>query len=242
MALLAGGGYAEDVVVHHGSVLPVPDGMSDEEAAGFPETFLTAFSNLFMPGLGALAPGETALVHGGGGGVGTAAIALAREAGIVLIVTAGGEEKCQRCLALGARAAIDYRSEDFAARARELTDGRGVDVVLDHIGAQYLAQNLAALAIGGRLVEIGLMGGAQTELNLAALLLRRLAVIGSTLRTRSVADKARIVAAFSTRFGAGLAAGHLRPTIDSVLPLSAAAEAHRRMRASAHFGKIVLRL
>ena len=242
MALLAGGGYAEDVVVHHGSVLPVPDGMSDEEAAGFPETFLTAFSNLFMPGLGALAPGETALVHGGGGGVGTAAIALAREAGIVLIVTAGGEEKCRRCLALGARAAIDYRSEDFAARARELTDGRGVDVVLDHIGAQYLAQNLAALAIGGRLVEIGLMGGAQTELNLAALLLRRLAVIGSTLRTRSVADKARIVAAFSTRFGAGLAAGRLRPTIDSVLPLSAAAEAHRRMRASAHFGKIVLRV
>src|SRR5881398_1449169 len=138
MALLAGGGYAEEVVVHNGSVLPVPEGMSDEEAAGFPETFLAAFSNLFMPGLGALAPGETALVHGGGGGVGTAAIALAREAGIVLIVTAGGEEKCQRCLALGARAAIDYRSEDFAARARELTDGRGVDVVLDHIGAQYL--------------------------------------------------------------------------------------------------------
>src|SRR5438128_9661124 len=175
MALLPGGGYAEEAVVHHVAALAVPETMSVEEAGAFPETFLTAFSNLFMPGLGALAPGETALVHGGGGGVGTAAIALAREAGIVLIVTAGGEEKCQRCLALGARAAIDYRSEDFAARARELTDGRGVDVVLDHIGAQYLAQNLAALAVGGRLVEIGLMGGAQSELNLAALLLRRLA-------------------------------------------------------------------
>jgi len=242
MALLAGGGYAEEVVVHHGSALRVPDGMSDEEAAGFPETFLTAFSNLFMPGLGALASGETALVHGGGGGVGTSAIALAREAGIALFVTAGGEEKCRRCLALGARAAIDYRKEDFAARVRELTDGRGVDVVLDHIGARYLAQNLAALAVGGRLVEIGLMGGAQTEVNLALLLLRRLAVIGSTLRTRSVADKAGIVAAFSARFGAALAAGRLRPVIDTVLPLAAAAEAHRRMRESAHFGKIVLRI
>src|SRR6184192_3714765 len=142
MALLAGGGYAEEAVVHHGSVLPVPDGMTDEEAGGFPEVFLTAFSNLFMPRLGHLAPGETALVHGGGGGVGTAAIRLLREAGHRVIVTAGSEAKCRRCLELGATAAIDYRTEDFAARARELTGG-GVDVILDHIGARYLAANLA---------------------------------------------------------------------------------------------------
>lgn len=242
MALLAGGGYAAEAVVHHGSALPVPDGMTDEEAGAFPEAFFTAFSNIFLPGLGALAPGETALVHGGGGGVGTAAIELLREAGAPAIVTAGSEEKCRRCVALGARAAIDYRTEDFAERARELTGGRGVDVVLDHIGARYLARNLAALAVGGRLVEIGLMGGAQTEINLADLLLRRLAVIGSTLRTRSVEDKARIVAAFAARFGEALAAGRLRPVIDTVLPLAQAAEAHRRMRASAHFGKIVLRV
>ena len=241
MALLAGGGYAEDAVVHHGSVLPVPDGMTDEEAGGFPEVFLTAFSNLFMPRLGHLAPGETALVHGGGGGVGTAAIRLLREAGHRVIVTAGSEAKCRRCLELGATAAIDYRTEDFAARARELTGG-GVDVILDHIGARYLAANLAALAPGGRLVEIGLMGGAVAELNLAQLLLRRLAVIGSTLRSRSNEDKAAIVEGFRARFGAALARGALRPVVDRVLPLEQAAEAHRLMQASEHFGKIVLRV
>ncbi|TMA70171.1 MAG: NAD(P)H-quinone oxidoreductase [Deltaproteobacteria bacterium] len=241
MALLAGGGYAEDAIVHHGSVLPVPDGMTDEEAGGFPEVFLTAFSNLFMPRLGHLAPGETALVHGGGGGVGTAAIRLLREAGHRVIVTAGSEAKCRRCLELGATAAIDYRTEDFAARARELTGG-GVDVILDHIGARYLAANLAALAPGGRLVEIGLMGGAAAELNLAQLLLRRLAVIGSTLRSRSNEDKAAIVEGFRARFGAALARGALRPVVDRVLPLEQAAEAHRLMQASEHFGKIVLRV
>src|SRR5207249_4545490 len=173
MALLPGGGYAEEAVVHHGSALAVPETMSDEEAGAFPEVFLTAFSNLFMPGLGALAPGEAALVHGGGGGVGTAAILLCREAGNSCFVTAGGDEKCRQCVALGATAAINYRREDFSARTRELTSGRGVDVVLDHIVAAYLANNLAALAPGGRLVVIGLMGGAQGEVNLAQLLIRR---------------------------------------------------------------------
>jgi putative PIG3 family NAD(P)H quinone oxidoreductase len=242
MALLAGGGYADEVCVQHGSVLPVPDGMTDEEGGAFPEVFLTAFSNLFMPGLGALGAGETALVHGGGGGVGTAAISLLREEGHRAFVTVGSADKAARCVALGATAAIDYTTEEFATRVRDLTDGQGVDVILDHIGARYLGQNLSCLAVGGRLVEIGLMGGAQGELNLGLLLLRRLSVIGSTLRTRSADEKAAIVRAFRDRFGHSLAAGRLRPVIHTVLPLAQAAEAHRLMKSSAHFGKIVLRV
>ncbi len=242
MALLPGGGYAEEAVVHHGSALPVPDTMSDEQAGAFPEVFFTAFSNLFMPGLGALAAGETALVHGGGGGVGTAAILLCREAGNTCLVTAGSDEKGRQCVALGATAAINYRTEDWSARARELSGGHGADVILDHIGAAYLAGNLAALATGGRLVLIGLMGGAQAEINLGQLLMRRLAIIGSTLRARPVAEKARIVESFRARFAAALEAGRLCAPIDRVLPLAEAAEAHRLMQSSAHFGKIVLRV
>jgi putative PIG3 family NAD(P)H quinone oxidoreductase len=242
MALLPGGGYAEEAVVDAGSLIPVPDSMTDEEAGAFPEVFLTAFSNLFMRRLGDLAPGESALVHGGGGGVGTAAILLLREAGHAVFVTAGSDDKCRRCRELGATAAINYRSEDFVTRVRELTDGGGVHVVLDHIGAAYLARNAAVLAPGGRLVLIGLMGGAKGEVNLAQLLVGRLSVIGSTLRSRPVDEKARIVAAFRSRFGAALAAGRLRAPIDRVVPLAAAADAHRRMQASEHFGKIVLRV
>ena len=240
MALLAGGGYAERVAVHAGSVLPVPDGMSDEEAGAFPEVFLTAFSNLFMPGLGAIGPRETALIHGGGGGVGTAAITLLRDAGHRVFVTAGSDEKCRQCIAHGATAAINYRREDFSARVQTLTNGRGVDVILDHIGGKYLQPNLEALAIGGRLVEIGLMGGARGDLDLGRMLMRRLAVIGSTLRTRSVAEKAAIVDAFRDRFGHSLAAGRLRPIVHAVLPLARAGDGHRTMKASEHFGKIVL--
>jgi putative PIG3 family NAD(P)H quinone oxidoreductase len=242
MALLAGGGYAEQVAVHYGSALPVPDGMSDEEAGAFPEVFLTAFSNLFLPGLGALGPHQTALVHGGGGGVGTAAITLLRDAGHRVLVTAGSDEKCRQCIAHGASAAINYRTEDFSARAQALTDGRGVDVILDHIGGKYLQANLEALATGGRLVEIGLMGGARGDLDLGRLLLRRLAIIGSTLRTRPVDEKAAMVAAFRDRFGHSLAAGRLRPVVHAVLPLAQAGDAHRTMKASDHFGKLVLRV
>lgn len=242
MALIAGGGYAEEVTVHHGSVMRVPAALTDDEAAALPEVFLTAFSNLFLPRLGALQPGERALVHGGGGGVGTAAILLLVEAGHACFVTVGSAEKARRCEQLGATAAIDYTAEDFADVVQQLTDGRGVDVVLDHIGAPYLAQNLRALAVGGRLVAIGIMGGALGELDLAGLLVRRQSVIGSTLRSRPVAEKATIVRAFVERFGAALDAGRLRPVVDAVLPLAEAAEAHRRMQASAHFGKIVLRV
>jgi putative PIG3 family NAD(P)H quinone oxidoreductase len=240
MALLPGGGYAEEATVHCGSVLRVPDSMSDEEAGAFPEVFLTAFSNVFMPGLGAVRPREPVLVHGGGGGVGTAAIMLCREAGHPCFVTVGSDDKARRCEALGATAAINYKTDDFVERVKAGTDGRGVGVVLDHIGAKYLEKNLAALAIGGRLVEIGLMGGAQHEVNLGMLLLKRLAIIGSTLRTRPVEEKAAIVSGLRDRFGHSLAAGRLKPVIHTVLPLERAADAHRLMKASEHFGKIVL--
>ena len=242
MALLTGGGYAEEAVAHHGSVMRVPDGMSYEEAGAFPEAFLTAFSNLFLPGLGAIAGGESALVHGGGGGVGTAAIQLLREAGHAAFVTVGSEEKGRRCVELGARVAINYRSEDFAARVRALTQGRGVHVILDHIGAQYLAANLSTLAVNGRLVLIGLMGGMRSDINLAELLVKRLSIIGSTLRSRPNEDKARIVRALLDRFASALAASRLRPPIHQVLPLAEAAAAHRLMQSSDHFGKIVLRV
>src|SRR4029450_4521562 len=155
--------------------------VAEEEAGVFAEAFLTGFSNLFMPGLGALAAGETALVHGGGGGVGTAAIGLLRGEGHRCYVTVGSADKAERCIALGATVAIDYRTEDFGARIAEPTEGRGVDVILDPSGARYLGQNLAAVAIDGPLVEIGLMGGAQSEVNLGLVLMRRLSIIGSTL-------------------------------------------------------------
>ncbi len=240
VALLPGGGYAEEAVVHWGSVLPMPESFTWEEGGAFPEVFLTAFLNLFL--LGRIAPGGTALVHGGGSGVGTAAITLLKRAGVRVVVTAGGEEKCRRCLAHGADVAIDYRTEDFVARVKEVTEGRGVNVVLDHIGARYLVGNLESLASDGRLVIIGLMGGAKAEIPLAQLLIKRLHVIGSTLRTRSPEDKAAIVRDFLARFGEDLRGGLLRPVIDRVLPLEQAAEAHRVVAASAHFGKVALRV
>ena len=245
MALLAGGGYAEEVVVDAGSALRVPAKLSLEEAAALPEVFLTVFSNVFQ--LGGLAQGGWVLVHGGGSGIGTAAIRLVKTAGAHILVTAGSDEKCERCLALGADAAVNYRTGDFVAEARRVTGDQatgdpGVDVVLDSIGAAYFEKNLAALRTGGRLLLIGLMGGAKTEVNLALLLARRLCVIGSTLRSRSTAEKAAIVSGFRARFGFDLEAGTLRPVVDRVLPLARAAEAHRLLEASEHFGKVVLRV
>lgn len=240
MALLAGGGYAEQVVVHHGSVMPVPQTLTDEEAGGFPEVFLTVFSNVFQ--LGALPPAGTILVHGGGSGIGTATIAMAREVGATCYVTAGTPEKCARCVDLGATAAIDYRQEDFADRIAALTDGRGVDVVLDSIGGPYLERNLRSLCVGGRLVMIGLTGGASAEIPLGLLLLRRLHLIGSTLRSRSLDEKAALVASFREGFGAAVESGRLRPVVDSVIPLAEVERAHARVAASEHVGKVILRV
>lgn len=240
MALLAGGGYAEEVVVDAGSALPIPDALGFEHAAAVPEVFLTVFLNVFQ--LAALPEGGAVLVHGGGSGIGTASIALVKEAGGTIVVTAGSDEKCARCRKLGADVAVNYNEGDWVAACQEATGGAGVDVVLDSIGAPYLERNLAALAIGGRLVLIGLMGGARTEINLGALLVRRLSLIGSTLRARPVTEKAAIVAGFRERFGAALASGAIAPAIDRVLPLAEAAAAHARVAASEHFGKVVLKV
>lgn len=240
MALLGGGGYAEEAVVAAGCAMRVPDRLSLEEAAAVPEVFLTVFLNLFQ--LAGLRDGGSALVHGGGSGIGTAAIQLVKAVGGTILVTAGSDRKCARCLELGADLAVNYRTADFAQACREATDGRGVDVVLDSIGAPYLEKNLASLAVGGRLVLIGLMGGPSAEISLAQLLARRLQVIGSTLRGRPIEEKSAITAAFEGRFGPMLAAGTIGPVIDRILPLREAPAAHRVVKASEHFGKVVLRV
>jgi len=240
MALLPGGGYAEEAVVDAGSVMRLPDALGFEEAAGSIETLLTVYLNVFE--LGALPDGGWLLVHGGGSGIGTTAIDLVRRAGGHVVATAGSDEKCGRCRALGADAVANYRSEDWVETARRASGGRGVDVVLDSIGGPYLDGNLRALADDGALVLIGLMGGAKAEIPLGALLARRLRVIGSTLRTRSAARKAAIVSGFRTRFGADFDAGRIRPVVDRVFPLAEAPEAHRLLKASTHFGKVVLRI
>ncbi|MDQ3280784.1 MAG: NAD(P)H-quinone oxidoreductase [Acidobacteriota bacterium] len=235
MALLAGGGYAEEVVVHAGSAMRVPQVLTDEEAAAIPEVFLTAFLNLFM--LARVRQGETALIHGGGSGVGTAAITLLKLAAVRVLVTAGSDEKCARCLEHGADVAINYRDEDFVEKAR------GANVILDHIGARYVARDLEAIAPDGRIVIIGSMGGQRTtEIDVAQLLMKRAQIIGSTLRARPVEEKAAIVTAFLTRFGDDLEAGRIHPVIHEVLPIERAMDAHRLMEASEHFGKIVLKV
>ncbi len=239
MALLPGGGYAEKAAAHHGSAMKIPAALSYEEAAGLPEVFLTAFLNFFM--LAGIKRGETALIHGGGSGVGTASIQLLKEAGVRVIITAGSDEKCEQCRKLGADVAINYKSGPFAPAVKTATEGRGVDVILDSIGGAYLAGNIESLAQGGRLVLIGLMNGTRGELDLAAVLRRHLKIFGSTLRMRPAAEKAQIVAAFLQQFGAALEAGRLRPPIYKVLPAADAPTAHRMMQASEHFGKIILK-
>lgn len=238
MALVAGGGQAGEVVVDSGSLIPVPDTFSDQEAGAFPEVFLTAYLNLFM--LGGLSAGGIALVHGGSGGVGTAAIQLLKEAGARIIVTAGSDDRCRRCTEIGADLAVNYRDQDFESVCLEATDNLGVDVVLDCIGGSYLEKNLKVLNTEGHLVVIGLMGGTKGELDLRRLLSERIRIIGSTLRALSLERKAEIVSSFRDRFGDALQAGRLRPVIDSVFPMEQIADAHRRLESGEAFGKVVL--
>jgi len=240
MALLPGGGYAEEVVVSAGSVMKVPERLSYEAAAAYPEVFLTVFLNVFQ--LAQVPDAGSVLVHGGGSGIGTATIQLVKAMGGTCIVTAGSDEKCARCRELGADAAVNYREQDFVEAAREASGGGGVDVVLDHIGGAYLDQNLRSLGVGGRMVVIGLMGGAKAELNLGMMLARRLQILGSTLRARPDSEKAEIVSGLVGRFGPALESGAINPIVDRVFPLAEVAEAHRLMKSCAHFGKIVLSL
>ena len=237
-ALVAGGGYAEYCTAPVEQCLPVPRGLDLAEAAALPETTFTVWTNVFERGR--LAPGETLLVHGGSSGIGTTAIQMARAFGARVLVTAGTPEKCAACVALGAERAIDYKREDFVAAVREATGGHGVDVLLDMVGAPYLARNLECLAGEGRLVQIGVQQGPKAELNLLAVMQRRLTVTGSTLRPRTVAEKGRIAAALLEHVWPKIEGGEIRPVLFARIPLAEAREAHRIMEAGAHIGKLVL--
>jgi putative PIG3 family NAD(P)H quinone oxidoreductase len=239
MALVGGGGYAELALAHAGHVMPIPESMSFEEAACVCETYITAFLNVFR--IGALRDGDAVLLHGGGGGVNTAAIQLCKALtpGARVIVTAS-PGKLDRVRSLGADRVIDYRSEDFAEAVKADTAGRGVQVILDHIGGPYLERNLKSLALGGRLVVIGVMGGGKADVNLALLMVKRQRIVGSVLRSRPIGEKSDIIRAFTDTVLPHLADRDIVPLVDRVFPLEQAADAHRHMERSAHFGKIVL--
>ena len=237
-ALLGGGGYAQYCAVPAPQCLPIPAGLDMVQGAALPETFFTVWTNVFD--LGALQAGERLLVHGGSSGIGTTAIPLAKAFGASVYATAGSEEKCAACRSLGANEAFNYREQDFVAGVREATGGAGVDVILDMVGGDYLSRNIKCLAPGGRLVQISLLRGAKTEINLAPVMMKRLTLTGSTLRPRSVAEKAAIAAALEERVWPLLAAGRVRPVVHSTFPLLEASDAHRLMESSAHIGKVVL--
>jgi len=239
-ALLAGGGYAEQVAVPAGQLLPRPAGVSLVEAAGLPEVACTVWSNVFL--LAALQPGEVLLVHGGTSGIGTMALQLARRAGARVFCTVGSAEKAARAVELGAEQAFLYKESDFVALTREATDGRGADVVLDNMGASYLARNVEVLAPGGRLAVIGLQGGIKAELDLGALLAKRGTVRATSLRARPTQEKADIVQAVLAGVWPAVEAGEVRPVIDRVLPLERVEDAHRLVEASTHVGKVVLQV
>jgi putative PIG3 family NAD(P)H quinone oxidoreductase len=238
-ALLTGGGYAEKVAVPAGQLLPAPQSVRLAEAAALPETVCTVYSNVFAGAR--LAKGETLLVHGGGSGIGTTAIQLGKHAGATVAVTAGSPEKLEACRRLGADILINYRDGDFAEQLLEATGGHGADVILDIIGAAYLARNLAALAPDGRIANIGLQRGRKAELDFSALMAKRGTIMSTTLRARPAAQKAAIVEAVRTSVWPLVDTGALRPVIDRELPMSQAGEAHRIVDASGHIGKIVLR-
>ncbi len=239
-ALVTGGGYAEYCVAPAPQCLPIPEGLDVVAAAAIPETFFTVWTNVFDRG--ALQPAETALFHGGASGIGTTAIQLAAARGSRVFVTAGSDDKCRACEALGAARAINHKSEDFVGVVRELTDGRGVDLILDIIGGDYLDRNLNALAVDGRLVQIGLMGGSEATLDLRRVLGRRLTITGSTLRPRSVEEKGAIADALFREVWPLLESGRVKPVVYRTFPLTQAGEAHRLMESSEHIGKIVLTL
>ncbi|MEL6219336.1 MAG: NAD(P)H-quinone oxidoreductase [Pseudomonadota bacterium] len=237
-ALVAGGGYAEYCTAPEPQCLPVPKGLSVAEAAALPETFFTVWTNVFERGR--LVSGETVLIHGGSSGIGTTAIQLAVAFGARVLVTVGSEAKAEACRALGAERAILYRQEDFVAASREATEGRGVDLVLDMVGGDYVARNIQALAVEGRLVQIAFQQPSRMEIDLLPMMLKRLTLTGSTLRPRSVAEKGAIADALRGRVWPLIEAGRVGPVIHSRFPLSEAVAAHRLMDSSAHIGKILL--
>jgi putative PIG3 family NAD(P)H quinone oxidoreductase len=237
-ALVAGGGYAQYCTAPVGQCLPVPRSLSMIEAAALPETLFTVWNNLFERAY--VREGETVLVHGGTSGIGTTAILLGRLFGLTVIVTAGSSGKCARAIEMGAAHAIDYRTHDFVEEVKRITDARGVDVVLDMIGGDYLPRNLACLAEDGRHVSIAAQRGAKAELALWPMMAKRLTLTGSTLRARSVEFKSLLAQEIERNVWPAVEAGEFRPVIDSVFPLAEAADAHRRMESSEHVGKIVL--
>ncbi len=237
-ALLPGGGYAEYALTFQDHALPVPGDLSMIEAAALAETFFTVWHNVFERG--ALKAGETFLVHGGSSGIGTTAIQLAAARGARVFATAGSADKCLACTALGAERAINYREEDFVAVTQDATDKRGVDLILDMVGGEYLARDVRALALDGRLVMIAFLGGPKAELNFAQVMSKRLTITGSTLRPQSVEAKARIAAALEREVWPLLASGRIAPVMDQTFALDDAAGAHARMESSVHIGKIVL--
>lgn len=237
-ALLDGGGYAERVVVPSPLVLPAPDGVSLPDAAALPEAACTVWATLVMSA--GLRAGETVLVHGGSGGIGTTAIQVARALGARVVATAGGPERAARCAALGADVVVDHRSQDFVEVVREATDGRGADVVLDMVGAAYLERNVEVLAVGGRLEVIGLQKGRRAELDLGALMARRASVHAATLRARPPAEKAAIVAEVREHVWPMVASGAVRPVVHDRIPLAEARRAHELLEDGAVFGKLLL--
>ena len=237
-ALVAGGGYAELCVAPIGQCLPVPAGFSDVEAASLPETFFTVWQNVFE--IARLQPGETLLVQGGTSGIGVTAIQLAKAIGARVLATAGSDDKCAACLSLGADGAINYRTQDFVAETRRLTDGRGVDVVLDMVAGDYVARELECLAEDGRLAIIAVQGGTRSAIDAGLVLRKRLAITGSTLRPRSVAYKAGLAQALRAQAWPLLEQGRIRPVIHQTYPAAEAAAAHALMESGTHIGKIVL--
>lgn len=237
-ALTAGGGYAEYVAVHESNALPIPHGFTFTEAAAIPETFFTVWHNVFQRG--GLREGETFLVHGGSSGIGTAAIQLASAFGAYVLTTAGSAEKCEACLQLGADRAINYREEDFVRVAKDATDGKGVDVILDMVGGDYVDRNYHAAAIDARIVQIATLGGASASVDFSRLMVKRITHTGSTLRPRTVEFKGQIAAELEAKVWPLLAERRIAPLMDMIFPLKEAWRAHERMEEGDHIGKIVL--